>query len=152
MFNSKEIARKALLRACEITSQKKRKKKRRKIVASIIGMCAVICAVIIINMRPYMDDYFDFGDNEIPLGVFEFPPDNEPECFCIFEIAMWDTEDIQDTEDTRATVDISNTSISSKKAAIMRELEKGRHRATLIIRPDEPDGDIVEFNFDLIVK
>ena len=96
MFDSKEISRKAQLRAEEIKSQKRITPQQLKFAATMIGACAVASAVIVTNITTIsniapringfmQEEYIIMEDNQIPLAGFQFQDDEETGGFTIPE-------------------------------------------------------------------
>ena len=73
MFDSEEIAKRALLRASEIKSIKNQ---RRRFAAKMTGLCAVIAAAVFIAFPSFTPDaYVSLEDNPTPLAAFFLPAD-----------------------------------------------------------------------------
>ena len=77
MFDSKEIARRALLRAEEISVEKKRMSRRWKSAGALLGTCAV-AAAIMIAVFPGINQssYINLLDEPLPLAALLLPDEN----------------------------------------------------------------------------
>ena len=77
MFDSKEIARRALLRAEEIKIEKKRISRRWKGAGALLGTCAVAAAVMItIFPGNNQSSYINLIDEPLPLAALLLPDEN----------------------------------------------------------------------------
>ena len=77
MFDSKIIAKRALLRAEEIIAQKNRQSKYRIIFAALLGCCVLVITVIVIPLttrRANRNEHID--DIQIPLSALLLPDDS----------------------------------------------------------------------------
>ena len=75
MFDSEQIAKRALSRAADIFAEKKRRR-RKAIVASVVCVaCAAVAATIFTMGRP-LTEYLSLEDGQIPLAAFLLPDGN----------------------------------------------------------------------------
>ena len=85
MFDSKEIARKALLRADEIIAKRKRVRKMIVMCATAAVLTAGISLTVFFTVGSSQPDFVTFEDNPIPLAEFQQPGEESPElCRCEF--------------------------------------------------------------------
>ncbi|MCL1981891.1 MAG: hypothetical protein FWG53_02205 [Clostridiales bacterium] len=79
MFDSDDIARRALRRADEIKADRKRMRKRLGAAGTILSMCAVVLIVVVAKLptADMTNDRYLFLDNEqVPLAALQLPDDN----------------------------------------------------------------------------
>ena len=157
LFDSNEIAQKALLRAYELKIQKAKRAKLfiYTFMATLSGVwiTASVMMVIMNNiilplpLAPAMiDDSVPYviDDNEIPLGLSIFPQNGR---HCSLEIIL-----VGGSEDAEESVYISGTitsGICPETIGLLRELEEGS-KVTLIIRQCDDSG-LPEKNIEIIV-
>ena len=160
MFNAKEIAKKALLRAGELQKQKKKRKKKRlliKLTAVSVAFCSLlVISSLLINLSPILyapedlkydteaDGYIPLDDINIPLAdlssLFPLDTDANNKCGCIFEIVLTDTGEV------------SEIIAPDPCGEFSPEVEKGKYRASLIISPYDGGEEITEFYFDIEIR
>ena len=175
MFDSKEIAKRARLRAESLRAHQKRRRGR-GMAAVMLGLCmtALLIAAGILFAAPSADDtYIILEDGQIPLGLALFPDGHampydgavaennlkfimparnvtvsagfyeaeirlinpgENTCWLTFEIIL------QETGETVYMSGMVGPSMCIEEIELTKCLERGEHRAALIIRAYEFGG------------
>lgn len=79
MFDAKDIARQAMLRAAEIKTERTRKTKRRVAAIGSVLCCAIFAAVIItgpLSREQEEDGWINIPQTQVPLSAFMEPDEN----------------------------------------------------------------------------
>jgi len=157
MFESKEIAKKALLRAAEIRAMRKRRKKRLGIVVVIVCVCVAGTVVTLLTAYHGAADraVVTIGETGVPLAYTYAQTDTEPifpiivsitipadetsiepylinpeqnECLLSFEIIL------SATGETLCRTGFVEPSMYAGIQSFSRGIPKGEHAATIIMR------------------
>ena len=99
MFDSKEIANKALLRASDLKTTMKRRRRRWEIIGVLLAVCAVAGIVMIVQGMKTSQPSFQMIDNETPLSAFPVSDEDgesginaDPEEPAVFDEQYFDDE------------------------------------------------------------
>ena len=169
MYDSTEIARRALRRAEEI---KTTRGGRRKMIARVTGVCALFLVVaFFLSPNIATNDYVFLEDNQTPLAMPFMPEDGTdissgynlvnysipvydsisiPAGTTGIDMMLWNPEGnsyylvfeivLKETREILYTSGIIPPSMYVENPALIKEMEKGVYPANLIIRAYDPDA------------